>query len=451
MYKEIQQQFNEVILESQGFMPKTDKLFELWRENKQWFLNKTKGRLIVESKEEISFDMDDETKLHYIDEFIDFVGTFGLFELCDYIHAQREGFFKNEVVVSYNYGNTHIPAGSKLLKSFKIFITNKDLLYEIQNRASMIIQEIKVKGILCLSVHPLDYLSVSENNHGWRSCHALDGEYRAGNLSYMADSATIVCYLKSKKDTVLPNFPKEIKWNSKKWRTLLFFSNDKREMFFGRQYPMFCKDSFPIVMKMLESVGLTDRGWIDPFDTNVSVLTNENQTRDFILHDIYYPIQGKLYGINSIVKDKSGLHFNDLLRSSCYTPWVTYHWEDLSYCCGPVKFEIGYDIPCLACGSDSISDNAEEGTMLCDDCYDGCDNSRIQWCDYCGCSHDQDDMFFVDGTIVCPDCAVDKIKWCSWCDKPMLVENAIFDSETGKCYCCEGHLDMSKQGERDNG
>ena len=71
MYKEIQQQFNDVILESQGFMPKTDKLFELWEKNKQWFLHRTKGRLIVESKEEISFDMDDETKLHYIDEFID--------------------------------------------------------------------------------------------------------------------------------------------------------------------------------------------------------------------------------------------------------------------------------------------------------------------------------------------------------------------------------------------
>ena len=28
-----------------------------------------------------------------------------------------------------------------------------------------------------------DYLSLSENAFNWRSCHALDGEYRAGNLS----------------------------------------------------------------------------------------------------------------------------------------------------------------------------------------------------------------------------------------------------------------------------
>ena len=42
-----------------------------------------------------------------------------------------------------------------------------------------------MEGYLYLSIHPLDYLSISETNHGWRSCHALDGEYRNGNLSYL--------------------------------------------------------------------------------------------------------------------------------------------------------------------------------------------------------------------------------------------------------------------------
>ena len=48
----------------------------------------------------------------------------------------------------------------------------------------MILQDVKVSGDLVLSVHPLDYLSISDNNHNWYSCHSLDGEYGAGNLGY---------------------------------------------------------------------------------------------------------------------------------------------------------------------------------------------------------------------------------------------------------------------------
>ena len=73
-------------------------------------------------------------------------------------------------------------------------------------------------------MHPLDYLSLSENTYNWRSCHSLDGEYRAGNLSYMMDKSTVICYLKSNDDVILSNFGPEVKWNSKKWRVLLYFS-----------------------------------------------------------------------------------------------------------------------------------------------------------------------------------------------------------------------------------
>ena len=127
-----------------------------------------------------------------------------------------------------------IPRGMKIVKSFKYFEKDEDTLADIQSAASMIIQEDKIEGKLCMSVHPLDFLSLSENTYNWRSCHALDGDYRAGNLSYMVDSSTVICYLKSDRDERLPNFPPEVKWNSKKWRVLLFFSNDWDMIFAGR-------------------------------------------------------------------------------------------------------------------------------------------------------------------------------------------------------------------------
>ena len=128
-------------------------------------------------------------------------------------------------------------AGAKRI--FSLIEEDEETVKRLQTQASMIIQENKVIGKLCFSVHPLDYLSISETTYNWRSCHALDGEYRAGNLSYMLDDSTIICYLKSNKETKLPNFPDDVLWNSKKWRLLLHFSENLDVCFSGRQYPFF--------------------------------------------------------------------------------------------------------------------------------------------------------------------------------------------------------------------
>lgn len=126
----------------------------------------------------------------------------------------------------------------KLVKAFKYFEENPRSLEDIQNYASRIIQEDKIEGTLCFSVHPLDFLSVSENTYNWRSCHALDGEYRAGNLSYMVDRSTFICYLRGAENQKLPHFPEDVLWNSKKWRMLLYMEDKRRGLMAGRQYPL---------------------------------------------------------------------------------------------------------------------------------------------------------------------------------------------------------------------
>lgn len=136
------------------------------------------------------------------------VNTWGCYELADFIDKQSDGFFSNITVEDFttNSGKT-IKKGTKLVKSFKYFIPESRRLEDIQNEASRIIQEDKIEGTFCLSVHPLDFLSSSETTYNWRSCHSLDGDYRAGNLSYIMDKSTIVCYLKGDKNEKLPRFP----------------------------------------------------------------------------------------------------------------------------------------------------------------------------------------------------------------------------------------------------
>ena len=106
--------------------------------------------------------------------------------------------------------------GKALHKFFDVYCSAEKLEWIIQE-LSRLIQENTISGRLCLSVHPLDFLSLSENQHKWRSCHALDGEYRGGNLSYMCDEVTVITYLKSKEDTILPHFPSDVPWNNKSY------------------------------------------------------------------------------------------------------------------------------------------------------------------------------------------------------------------------------------------
>jgi hypothetical protein len=46
-----------------------------------------------------------------------------------------------------------------------------------------------------LSVHPCDFLEMSNRENSWKSCHNLDdGEWRAGPLSYLSDNCSMVFY-----------------------------------------------------------------------------------------------------------------------------------------------------------------------------------------------------------------------------------------------------------------
>ena len=211
-----------------------------WEENKCKFYSRLPGnKLIYQSHTPITMSISEDDKKAELDCFIDNIRwRYSLFELKNFVENNRENFYSNILSEDYPMENgTIIPKGMKIIKAFKYFVEDKETLTEIQDKASMLIQNTKISGYFCMSVHPLDYLSLSENTHNWRSCHALDGEYRAGNLSYMTDNCTIICYIKSEHDAVLPRFPDDIPWADKKWRMLLHVSNDDTMIISGRHYP----------------------------------------------------------------------------------------------------------------------------------------------------------------------------------------------------------------------
>ncbi len=450
----IKQQVKRVIEYSQNQTGlNVDELMDSWRVAKRRFINAFGGKLIYEFPEKVSFELGSNEKESKIEEFAQFVSyRYNNRELANFILTNRDSFFSNNLERPYeiynSYGNIVIQAGTKIVKAFKYFVEDKDALTILQNKASAIIQEDKITGTLCLSVHPLDYLSLSENTYNWRSCHALDGEYRSGNLSYMVDDCTLVCYLKSDREEILPRFPSDVPWNSKKWRVLLFIPKNKSMLLLGRQYP-FLIQSAPkfITDKLLPKCGIFQQGttWTDWTSETVENVRVNGET--MFLWEKYIPVGGTLKTYDQLINDGvDALNFNDLLRSSCYVPMYCYtidppvssFFSNLDYKSkygiASTVFTIGGPVSCLKCGRRNIKDSA---TVLCDSCeetYGTLNDEHFTYCHICGQHVSTNNGIWVDDVFVCDNC-MDEVWECEKCGLYILRENAFYESSTGRMLC----------------
>lgn len=419
--QKIQKQFDKVINHSQGFAPNTDELFKQWRENKDFFIKRARG-FIWETIEEVHFTLGESEKLERLDNFLDWLDReYAFYDLSSFIHDQRHGFYQNIVEEDYEYKGVKIQKGSKLLKAFKYFVNDKEVLSKVQDKASMVIQDDKIHGKLCLSVHPLDFLSSSENTYKWRSCHALDGEYRSGNLSYMADSCTIMAYLKGANGQDLPNFPNDVKWNSKKWRMLVNISSDRKAVFFGRQYPFHIEGAMEKVLLILQGLGILPDQMCTPHRDSVRTVPGEKTSHS--LSCAYYPTGMKLFTLDEMVNDESDLHFNDILKSSCYIPYFSSYW----YANEMPKFHVGAKVNCLKCGQEEIYGCGEDdnGSMVCESCWPELyEDRQLFYCDYCNTSGSEDEIYFLNGVAMCYSCWQERVVECEYCGDWMFRESA---------------------------
>ena len=443
----IKEQFESVIAYSQSIEnPKVDKLFDLWLDAKRDFIEAMDGRLIYEYPTKVSFPLDQHERNVRIDDFITVLDTrWENGDLASFVEDMREGFFNNLTLHDYYYNDMVIKKGTKLVKAFKYFEKDKCALTDIQNYASRIIQEDKVEGTLCISVHPLDYLSTSENTYNWRSCHSLDGEYRSGNLSYMTDKSTIICYLKSDKEEVLPNFPFE--WNSKKWRVLLYFSCDWNMIMAGRQYPFATSAGLNFITEeLLPKSGLSKSAtWTKWHGELLHSMAFEDGTGHFTFEDDYLPLGNNLIKLKELVIDREGsMQFNDLLRSSCYTPLYAYRvYNDWWASVNPTgeskyystRFYIGGEVPCMRCEEHPITVNE---SMMCHDCeinYGNTDSDDYGYCVCCNRHVYLEDAHYVEDEVVCDQCYDTETSQCDVCGYQVFNNNIGYDRESERYVC----------------
>ena len=386
-------------------------------------------------KDPVVFDLDENSKRSKVDEFIDWVYREYGEDMYRFFKDNYDGILENKLPEPYG----DFPRGMKLSKVLmKEFGLDAE---DVRQKLSMLIQSNKVTGTLCLSVHPLDYLSASENNHGWRSCHALDGEYRTGNISYMLDDCTIMAYLKSKEPAHLPRFPESVPWNDKKWRVYLHVDRKNRIIYAGRQYPFHTDRGLELISEMIRDLEYfeskeqrelqLERFRYEYNDPTISWETFKNR---YIVHHKFHHwgLKGEMNingetvyfmetkfivssgrrseGVkivpakNYIRNADNAMNFNDVIQSHTYSPWVmtygyNYDDEQLPPAVTDILFT-GAEVPCVCCNKKSVADS---DSMICSNCRD---QENMGECEECGSVYPFEDLWW-DSSVdryLCYEC-----------------------------------------------
>lgn len=447
---ELTSQLTEIVEYTQGKKADCSNIVTKWYAAKKYFIDLLGGELIYTCPETITFELDNHTKA---EKMVNFMSDIAIATSSDYNNKivdflqdlSLEEFYNNLTEQEYCYGDLIIPKKYKVIKAFKYFFHDKESLERFQTEASQIIQDNCVTGKLCFSVHPLDFISASENTHNWRSCFALDGEYRSSSFNYMVDKSTVICYLRPDNEVKLPHFPESIPWNSKKWRVWLHFSNDKSMIFASRQYPFNATAAEQTIQEKLLNNIFRYGSWSTFYKESLRNFHNETTDTSFRIYR-GIPVGNSILSVKDFVFNGwRSVAYNDILRNPKYENPV-FSYRNLTYnnkigdtTTKNTKFSIGEECPCPICGRNFIAyhsviacvDCAYKYGLLDDDCYVTCNICGLQLDVDC----DEEYCCGISGDSICGNCYDTQLNECQNCGVKDTEWYIHERPETGLCLC----------------
>ena len=271
-------------------MASIDTILEPWDKAKSLYLYHLFGeRFILEKEVEFSqsleekiSEMDERIHSHKVaqefrykfrDHFCEFRHTFqdkeeaekfndayyGMLRLTSISTLANNEYSGSSFSVPFPNGKTYVVStGCKPIKAIGKIAKGLGIeegFEEFQIIHSQALNFKKLKGTLCLSIHPLDYMTMSDNDSGWSSCMSWQeqGCYRQGTVEMLNSSCIVVAYLKSTKTNMSY---RGYEWNNKKWRQL--FIVDQKFMLSIKGYPYENKELTMETMNFLRSL---DNSW----------------------------------------------------------------------------------------------------------------------------------------------------------------------------------------------
>ena len=273
---------------------------------------------------------------------------------------------------------------------------------------SQILNQKALGGNLTISIHPLDYMTMSDNSYGWESCMSWEkeGGYRQGTVEMMNSRCVVIAYLAGDDQMRID----DSYWNSKKWRQL--FIVDHNLIAGVKDYPYHNEILGLEVVKWLKELAGEKLGWhyedIIPYgfdDKKIHLDYLPEEKNDFFL-DI---ATGAMYN------DFGGLDYHWMCFSTDINPneirgsrnegwnnvYLPIYYSGTSQCmiCGELDPDFE-DESCLACqdcqerrrcdccGEVVAETWCVDGVELCEYCWE----NRTYECPSCGCVHFDENM-----------------------------------------------------------
>lgn len=227
---------------------------------------------------------------------------------------------------------------------------------------------------LTLSIHPLDYMTMSDNDESWTSCMnwRCAGEYRAGTVEMMNSPCVIVAYLNSPDKDIYDAHG--IHWNSKRWRSLFILDKDFIRSVNAYPYPneKLENEIFHWLTELYQTncgITLEDSKKIKSCPTYTDTHGNTHQNSVFLTELMYNDTvhrDGRYIGILPVTD-----YYYSGITSCMWCGCPRYDSYTAHVCCqgcDPCQ-------TCCCCGRESGDIELIEGpdgAMYCSDCYWDC-------------------------------------------------------------------------------
>lgn len=376
------------------------------------------GYSIMENKDKTVISVDEDIKNLGFSQYLSFLINIPYFRniytlrrfirdcgAIDFYNNKTSGELSYNVSVERGVEElVRIPQGMKITKALKFFTCgDSKLLTTIQTKYSQIINTSSIEGRLCVSCDPVDFLTMSINNSNWRSCMSLDGEYATGTLAYAMDSKTVMVYLKSDRpDEELSKLP-GVKWNNKKWRCLLYFSEDYKTIIATKQYPFTSSALMEeALLYVKEAFNLTDDYKYETFESfKKTEYKFELASEGLIFNDLesHYNFPNGLFMLN-------GSNVEDVIT-------IAPGQEIVCPKCKEHYLDYGSSFVCSECANRSICENCSEPI------------------------HQDEEMYYIDGMEICENCMTECCVVCDSCYEAFWNDSDyIVYTDDGDVYCC---------------
>lgn len=267
---------------------------------------------------------------------------------------------------------------------------------------SQVLNQKVVHGNLCLSIHPMDFITLSDNNCNWSSCMSWKdeaGEYRLGTIEMMNSPYVIVAYLESSEPMKYHIGEEEFIWNNKRWRQLYVVT---KEFIIGnRQYPFVNKELECLTLNWVKEIATSMYGFYCD-----DVLEIENNRTNF-------------YGERSVYFELTmNYMYNDIYgkRSIILSPRL---FDTIGGLRGNYRLNLSGPAVCVKCGNTIGYDTVDPMNVQCTSCI------GYFYCNHCG-EWSYGEEYIVDGRSCCEWCYYNDIESCDCCDERSEEMNHVY-------------------------